>query len=301
MIKPLGVYGSKVGIVRLLRSINIVSEDLARLLLSPTEVGGSRPTLSSGLYIVAGGPVGPSEERHYVIYWPEDSTWDDSAASSVSRNRVTFMRYLTKICDQVVAILSSKHSASIVWDDKDNDSSDTESVETGDPDRLVTFVVEKTDDQEDGAKLRPDESRDISSYEIPAECSPDVDPSIFIPRLLHGETTQAFSTVTYIPRRILWKEFDHRPISRMLLEQMLSENALVLSESLDEKAVKILVDVALSKRFPEQCSKLNAVRRDIREDSHKEMKRKQRLFCQGLQDEERALWSTLESLLLTTW
>jgi hypothetical protein len=113
-------------------------------------------------------------------------------------------------------------------------------VETGDPDRLVTFVVEKTDDQEDGAKLRPGfqvyiafveveftsnsskmKSRDISSYEIPAECSPDVDPSIFIPRLLHGETTQAFSTVTYIPRRILWKEFDHRPISRMLLEQML--------------------------------------------------------------------------------
>jgi hypothetical protein len=28
MTKPLGVYGSKVGIVRLLRSINIVSEDL---------------------------------------------------------------------------------------------------------------------------------------------------------------------------------------------------------------------------------------------------------------------------------
>jgi hypothetical protein len=64
-------------------------------------------------------------------------------------------------------------------------------------------------------------SRDISSYEVPAESSPDVDPSIFVPRLLHGETTQAFSTATYIPRRVLWKELDHRPISRMLLEQML--------------------------------------------------------------------------------
>jgi hypothetical protein len=64
----------------------------ARLLLAPSEVGGSRPTLSSGLYIVPGGSTGSSEERHYIIYWPEDSTWDDSAASSVSRNRVTFMR-----------------------------------------------------------------------------------------------------------------------------------------------------------------------------------------------------------------
>jgi hypothetical protein len=33
-----------------------------------------------------------ADERYYVIYWPEDTTWDDSAASSVCRNRVTFMR-----------------------------------------------------------------------------------------------------------------------------------------------------------------------------------------------------------------
>jgi hypothetical protein len=64
----------------------------AQLLLAPIEVGGSRPVLSSGLYIVAVGPADSNEERHYVIYWPEDSTWDDSATPSVSRNRVTFMR-----------------------------------------------------------------------------------------------------------------------------------------------------------------------------------------------------------------
>ena len=64
----------------------------ARLLLAPIEVGGSRPVLSSGLYVVAVGPADSTEERTYVIYWPEDSTWDDSATSSVSRNRVTFMR-----------------------------------------------------------------------------------------------------------------------------------------------------------------------------------------------------------------
>jgi hypothetical protein len=118
--------------------------------------------------------MGSSEERHYVIYWPEDSTWDDSAASSVSRNRVTFMRqetttfpilfpfsrlrnrYLTKICDQVVALLSSKHSTSIVWNEEDDGGYDTESedIDVGDSDRLVTFVVEKTNDQEEGAESR---------------------------------------------------------------------------------------------------------------------------------------------------
>ena len=50
------------------------------------------PVLRSGLYIVRSS-VSTSEEQTYVVYWPEDTTWDDHAASSVQRNRVTFMRY----------------------------------------------------------------------------------------------------------------------------------------------------------------------------------------------------------------
>jgi hypothetical protein len=64
----------------------------ARLLLEPTEVGGNKPALTSGLYVVTASPTVSVDERHYVIYWPEDSTWSDSAASSVRRNRITFMR-----------------------------------------------------------------------------------------------------------------------------------------------------------------------------------------------------------------
>ncbi len=61
----------------------------ATSLLVSSDVGA---TLSSGLYIVKANATDLSDERHYVIYWPEDSTWNDSATSSVRRNRVTFMR-----------------------------------------------------------------------------------------------------------------------------------------------------------------------------------------------------------------
>ena len=64
----------------------------AHLLLEPTEIGGNKPTLTSGLYIVTALTPVSVDERHYVIYWPEDSTWDDSATSSVRRNRISFMR-----------------------------------------------------------------------------------------------------------------------------------------------------------------------------------------------------------------
>jgi hypothetical protein len=187
MIKPLGIYGSKFEIVRFLRSLNAVNEDMcvdflfflssryqassARLLLAPTESGGSRPALLSGLYVLVAGQVDPTRERHYVIYWPEDSTWDDSAASSVCRNRVTFMRwvvvdnriflafmsmcrYLTKMCDQVVALLSPEHTTSIVWGDEDSDTESMD-VDTGDDDRLFTYEVAKRNEQEESAVSRP--------------------------------------------------------------------------------------------------------------------------------------------------
>jgi hypothetical protein len=64
----------------------------AMSLLAPSDVGSSRPTLSSGLYIIKANAMDLIDEPHYVIYWPEDSTWCDWATSSVRRNRITFMR-----------------------------------------------------------------------------------------------------------------------------------------------------------------------------------------------------------------
>ena len=54
--------------------------------------GGAEPILRSGLYVVRSF-VSSTEEQAYVLYWPEDTTWNDQAFSTVQRNRVTFMRY----------------------------------------------------------------------------------------------------------------------------------------------------------------------------------------------------------------
>ena len=68
----------------------------AHLLLTPSDVNG--PQLPSGLYIVMATVLEAfpgflmDHECYYVIYWPEDSTWIDSATSSVRHNRIMFMR-----------------------------------------------------------------------------------------------------------------------------------------------------------------------------------------------------------------
>ena len=70
-------------------------EKSAGKLLTPQDgftARGPEPILRSGLYVVRSF-VSAAEEQAFVLYWPEDTTWNDQAVSSVQRNRVTFMRY----------------------------------------------------------------------------------------------------------------------------------------------------------------------------------------------------------------
>ena len=53
---------------------------------------GAEPILRSGLYIIRTF-TSTAVEQTVVFYWPEDTTWDDNAVSTVERNRVMFMRY----------------------------------------------------------------------------------------------------------------------------------------------------------------------------------------------------------------
>lgn len=58
------------------------------------------------------------------------------------------------MCDQVVALLSPEHSASIIWNDGDSDSKPVDTDVDG-TDRLFTFEVAKTNEQEENAIASP--------------------------------------------------------------------------------------------------------------------------------------------------
>jgi hypothetical protein len=61
------------------------------------------------------------------------------------------------MCDQVVAMLSPDDTASIVWngDDEDSNASSVEDIDAGDSERLFTFEVAKTNEQEESVTSRP--------------------------------------------------------------------------------------------------------------------------------------------------
>ena len=64
-------------------------------------------------------------------------------------------RYLTKLCDQVVSLISPEHAQSIVWksqdgDDDDDDALDRDITST----RVIDCIVDRTIDQEESIQVR---------------------------------------------------------------------------------------------------------------------------------------------------
>lgn len=109
------------------------------------------------------------EQQIYIIFWPEDSTWNDDTISTVARNRVTFMRfvlilpatpesqplirhllprYLTKITDQVICLISDEHGDKLVWSE-DKEGASVGTFDEVEFDRMYTFEVSKTNEQEE--------------------------------------------------------------------------------------------------------------------------------------------------------
>ncbi|KAL4063347.1 hypothetical protein J3A83DRAFT_4404551 [Scleroderma citrinum] len=255
IIKPVGIYGSKEGIVRFLLELGVTDEAVAaQLLANPNTHGQGQRVLRSGLYILRPTEQQNKAEQVFVLYWPEENTWDDSAPSQVRRNRVTFMRYLTKMCDQIVALMSSQHSQSIFWN-KANDDGNSRAEVTGGS-RIVACVVDRTTEQEESIKVREGfqvQSEYISLSLSTTNRSPNQVP--MKPILLLGETAQGFMTVDHQPAKRIIENYKNCSFTALQLGSYIVSDHLSISESLDDQALKRLIYAGLWRRFPEECGK----------------------------------------------
>ncbi|KAI6143614.1 hypothetical protein BKA82DRAFT_127237 [Pisolithus tinctorius] len=256
IVKPVGVYGSKEEIVRFLSELQVVDDALAaQLLADPSIAGPTKPTLRSGLYLLRPTEPYGQTEQIFVVYWPQENTWDDSAPSQVRRNRVTFMRYLTKMCDQVVSLISSAHAQTIVWNDGDEDDDEARD-EDDEGDRIINCVVDRTTEQEESVQVREGfkvPSGYITYADSASEASAEQCPTK--PFLLFGETAQGFMTIQHQPAKRVSDSFKARSFTTLQLENQLMSDRLSLSESLDDQALSILVRSGLKKRFHDECNK----------------------------------------------
>ncbi|KAF8483073.1 hypothetical protein JB92DRAFT_3033330 [Gautieria morchelliformis] len=248
LIKPIGVYGSKSQIVRLLLEIKAVDEDTASLLLMPRTEQSMHavPSLASGLYIFEAPSEADADaaKRFYVVYWPEDTTWDDDAMPSVTKNRVTFIRYLTKIADQILALVSSEHARELDLDKfAAHDKASEEQEEDHSHDRMFSFSVAKTNEQSEDVTARPGfelSHQQLGMTERQSQC-PIEHWSALQPTLVAGETRQAF---------LAWER-----MTEVRLGSLIQDRNIRLGEELDDEGLGILSDLGLGRRFSAAVTK----------------------------------------------
>ncbi|KAG8215603.1 hypothetical protein J3R82DRAFT_7468 [Butyriboletus roseoflavus] len=301
-IKPVGVYGSKVELVRFLLQLGAIPEIIATQLLIDSDTHErTRPALRSGLYIITTPEQTVGSHQIFVLYWPEQTTWDDSAVSSVRRNRITFMRYLTKMCDQVVSLISPEHAQTILWSEEDSSGDGGDNINQEESDRAFTFVVAQTSEQEESVVVREGFkaiSPAIVLPKAPAEDPDPAKPAPITPFLLSGETTQGFMTVEHREAEVTQEIFRGDLISAMQLETFLKSDRLCLDQRLDDKAIQILVRCGLEKRFQAPCRKWKSDSDAIRNTSDSNTKRERENMSTKLQTKLPALRRSLFEAIL---
>lgn len=260
-VKPIGIYGSKSAIVQFLRHVGVVDETTAEDLRKPVNRSGQlSPYLRSGIYLL----ILPSDLESdqtlsaniYVVYWPEDETWDDDAHPSIQKNRVTFMRYLTKLSSDIRPLVSQEHAAAFVWkydeDESDQAASDKSSSseeESDDDDRFVKFEVTKTSDEDEGAQQFPGFTLTHTAL---GSCGDERGTVI----LVSSETTQAFATLRTHAAGT-WTDNFNGDFKWIALRAMLQKHSNIsLGDQIGEEALEILFKLGAIP--PEACTVFHA-------------------------------------------
>ncbi|KAG8834730.1 hypothetical protein FRC17_007454 [Serendipita sp. 399] len=284
-IKPRGLYGSMESIANFLLELGCIDEETRSLLLRPRDEhsGISRPTLRPGLYIVSSAKL--EESLAYVVFWPEDATWQDGAISSVSRNRVTFMRYLTKLCEQIVCLVSDEHSEALVWKDEAPVETEDEEAEAFD-DRMFGFSVEQTNAEEENAIPSPGfsiRSLAIDAASISPSGYPDGYPlEMLTSRMVVGETAQAILQVQFIPEEQTRTVIKENMFSLALKARLSKQRTpvVILKEGISQESFKNALENGLWDRcgdlqfeFKDKLSKMKRAREAARVEERKTWKK----------------------------
>ncbi|QRV84787.1 hypothetical protein RhiJN_12803 [Ceratobasidium sp. AG-Ba] len=222
-----------------------------------TSTSSQTDGLRSGLYLVLPLKNENFQDdrtlRAYIVYWPEDTTWDDKAITSVRRNRVTFMRYLSKLTDQTIALVSVEQAAAIVWKaGAQNVDAPTAPVETYDDSRMFSFEVAVQDESEEGVIANPGFTMDLKAHGIPRlHHAKRVE-------LVAGEEEAGLMIVYHEPAHITNDVFTEE-ITKMGLVATIESKAVAFQMDLkDLNQVHILGDNGLRKAYPEPFERGNS-------------------------------------------
>ncbi|RUS35157.1 hypothetical protein BC938DRAFT_475101 [Jimgerdemannia flammicorona] len=261
----IGVYGNPVMIAQLLFSINAITAEMLQHLRSESESTYDNsmnvlPSLSPGIYLYHHKP----SYCGLVIHWPERGSFAENASADKKKNMINLHRYLCKLTDRQVCLMTEDDVASFIWMDEDNDDC-TVLDESGDNDTCFEFEVQSTQEQKEDFTYREGfqariqlDAIDIRIPKLPnsqeSHRSPDVDLS---PEIIESIHHQTLATKYYIPASTIYPTVRETLSSTALqkkLRDFLPTCQLNLPESILLKDLRTFVDNAgLPDDISQQC------------------------------------------------
>ncbi|KAG8866816.1 hypothetical protein FRC20_007475 [Serendipita sp. 405] len=259
-IAPIGIFGSRYKILQWMQEKGFVSSAVASRIRG--DKGISPALLRPGLYL-----LDVAIPKCYLIFWPEDMTWSAKDITEPGKNRVSFMRYLTKLCDQIICLPSDEDVESIAA----QEAKQSIRTRSNKHNRLFSFKVTQSNDQENA--IEASEIKEVNKYDVVLDStdqvqhdmketsfyvqqtSPLVTKENTLSRLIPGNKRCGILTAFEEPeRRELVLETKNQVIFQGRLQSLVSgtdKYGIRIGEKIDERSLELLMELGLAKRFEE--------------------------------------------------
>ncbi|RUS18258.1 hypothetical protein BC937DRAFT_88981 [Endogone sp. FLAS-F59071] len=250
-LRYIGVYGNPIMIALLLYNIQAISKHTLQILGQHHSLDSKQdtPLLSAGIYLYHHKPTGCG----LVIHWPERGSFASNASSDKKKNMINFQRYLCKLTDRQVCLMSKDDVDAFNWKtDEPHDFMDVDYME----DNCFEFEVKKNQEQKEDFTFREGFQIPIPSTTDNNEISQSDDLDLH-PEIVESRQHQTLVTKQLIPASVI-NTTKSETISCSAFEQkmrnILPTHQLILPDNitLDELAL-FVKHAGLSREVSEQC------------------------------------------------
>ncbi|RUS20076.1 hypothetical protein BC937DRAFT_86413 [Endogone sp. FLAS-F59071] len=266
-LRYIGVYGNPIMIALLLYNIQAISKHTLQILGQHHSLDSKQdtPLLSAGIYLYHHKPTGCG----LVIHWPERGSFANNASSDKKKNMINFQRYLCKLTDRQVCLMSKDDVDAFNWKtDESHDFMDEDYME----DNCFEFEVKKNQEQKEDFTFR-------EGFQIPIPSSADnneisqSDVLDLHPEIVESRQHQTLVTKQLIPAGVI-NTLKSEPISCSAFEQkmrnILPTHQLILPDNITLDELTLFVKHAgLPREVSEQCFPvLDVERQNIQQQSN---------------------------------
>ncbi|GBB87958.1 hypothetical protein RclHR1_14460001 [Rhizophagus clarus] len=148
-LKLIGCYGNHYSIAKFLLNKNVIDNQLYEKLIHSSQQTyniqeiDNKPRLRPGIYLLMVNP-----ELGLVIHWPEYGCYEDNASSQRKKNMTNLHRYLTKLTDYQICLMSEQDLNSFDWkrDNEEEILNDNDGV-------CYEFEVKKSQEEQEDFKI----------------------------------------------------------------------------------------------------------------------------------------------------